>query len=385
MPKYRHMLPSTLRVFTLSMIPAQEKEALSVVLEEFGYSQKNCSVMPLGNGLINSTYLVKVNNKNFVLQHLNKHVFKSPEQVTNNADYISQHLKAKHDKKQYALQPIWQYQTKNKQNHVKVNSEYWRSLHCIENCYTIETIENNEQAKLVANAFAQFTSALTDFDSQLLVDIIPDFHNLSARLAQLHTAIDESSNELIAQAQSTLKFITAQQSFCQQVSTLIKQLPLRVTHNDTKINNLLFNRETNKPAAVIDLDTCMSGYLMHDFGDMVRSCCSSISEDSADVANMSINFDILTALTDAYIAGFNGSLSETERSSLLFGVKLMPLMLGIRFLTDFLNGDKYFKTSYATHNLVRAKNQLHMYKLFCQQNNLLTEIVLSTPALNAIA
>jgi hypothetical protein len=367
------------------MISIQEKEALSVVLEEFGYTPNKCSVTPLGNGLINSTYLIKVNSKSFVLQHLNKHVFRSPAQVTNNADHISQHLKAKHDKNQYALQLIWQYQTKKKQNHVKINDEYWRSLHCIENCYTIETIENNDQAKLVANAFAQFTSALTDFDSQLLVDIIPDFHNLSARLAQLENAIDESSSKLIEQAQSTLDYIATQQCFCQDVATLIKQLPLRVTHNDTKINNLLFHSKTNKPVAVIDLDTCMSGYLMHDFGDMVRSCCSSISEDSAELADMSINFDILTALTDAYIAGFNGSLSEIEHKSLLFGVKLMPLMLGIRFLTDFLNGDKYFKTSYAIHNLVRAKNQLHMYKLLCQQDSLLAEIVLPTQVLNAIA
>ena len=385
MLKYRHMLPSTLRVFTLSMIPVQEKEALSVVLEEFGYSPKNCSVMPLGNGLINSTYLVKVNNESFVLQHLNKHVFKSPEQVTNNADYISQHLKAKHDKNQYALQPIWQHQTKSMQNHVNINGEYWRSLHCIENCYTIETIENNEQAKLVANAFAQFTSALTDFDSKLLVDIIPDFHNLSARLNQFESALKQASVERQQQAASIIGYIKSQQEFCTEVNNLNSVLPLRVTHNDTKINNLLFSHDNHKPKAVIDLDTCMAGYLMHDFGDMIRSCCSSIAEDSAEISKMSINFNTLTALTEAYLDGVSETLSEIEQHSLITGVKLMPFMLSIRFLTDFLNGDQYFKTQYPEHNLVRAKNQMQLYKLFCQHHEQLAEIILRKPVLNAIA
>ena len=378
-------MPPSFRVFALSMIPSQEKTALSFVIEEFGYTPKDCHVTPLGNGLINTTYLVKTNNESFVLQHLNKHVFKSPEQVTNNADYISQHLKAKRSKNQYALQPIWQHQTKSKQNHVNINGEYWRSLHCIENCYTIETIENNEQAKLVANAFAQFTSALTDFDSKLLVDIIPDFHNLSARLNQFENAIKQASVERQQQAASIIGYIHSQEKFCEEVNDLNNVLPLRVTHNDTKINNLLFSYDSHKPKAVIDLDTCMAGYLMHDFGDMIRSCCSSIAEDSAEIANMSINFNTLTALTEAYLDGFSETLSEIEQHSLITGVKLMPFMLSIRFLTDYLNGDQYFKTQYPEHNLVRAKNQMQLYKLFCQHQARLTEIILGKPALNAIA
>ncbi|WP_085299328.1 phosphotransferase enzyme family protein [Cognaticolwellia mytili] len=367
------------------MPPSQKNISLPLVLSKFGYTAEKCQITPLGYGLINNTYLVQLDNKRVVLQCLNQNVFNQPQQVTDNADLISEHLKAKYLAQEYALQPIWQHQSTVHKNHVEISGEYWRCLHYIENCRTLEAIQNTAQAHDVANSFAQFTAALADFDCHRLADIIPDFHNLSARLLQLENAVNESSSKLIAQAQSTINYIAEQHFFCQEISILIKQLPLRVTHNDTKINNLLFHNKTNKPIAVIDLDTCMSGYLMHDFGDMVRSCCSSISEDSAELSDMSINFDILAALTNAYVAGFNGSLSEIERKSLLFGVKLMPLMLGIRFLTDFLNGDKYFKTSYATHNLVRAKNQLHMYKLLCQQDSLLTEIVLPTPVLNAIA
>lgn len=353
--------------------------SLALVLPKFGYSLADCKVSSLGNGLINNTYLVKTDDKIFVLQCLNKQVFSAPEHVTNNIDLISEHLTGKYKKHHYALTPIWQLRSVDGKNHVEVAGEYWRSLHYIEHCYTLESINNIEQANDVANAFAQFSLALSDLDSKKLSEIIPNFHHLSSRVEQLSLAIKNSSNELIRQAHSNIDFVQSQQDFIDHIATITKELPLRVTHNDTKINNLLFSKKTNKPIAVIDLDTCMAGYLMHDFGDMVRSCCASIAEDSAKLNDMVINVDLVAALSRGYIAGFNGSLTKTEQKSLLLGVKLMPFMLAIRFLTDFLNGDKYFKTDYAKHNLVRAENQLHLYKLFCQQDSLLAYIVLSTP------
>jgi len=353
--------------------------SLALVLPKFGYSLADCKVSSLGNGLINDTYLVKADDKTFVLQCLNKQVFHVPEHVTNNIDLISEHLTSKHKKHRYALTPIWQLRSIDNKNHVEVAGEYWRSLHYIEHCFTLESINNIEQANDVANAFAQFSHALSDFDSKQLAEIIPNFHSLSSRVEQLSLAIENCSSELIRQAQSSIDFIQSQQNFIDHVIKITKELPLRVTHNDTKINNLLFSQKTNKPIAVIDLDTCMAGYLMHDFGDMVRSCCASIAEDSAQLNDMVINIDLIAALSRGYIAGFNGSLTRAEQKSLLLGVKLMPYMLAIRFLTDCLNGDKYFKTDYATHNLVRAENQLHLYKLLCQQDSLLADIVLSTP------
>ena len=350
---------------------------LALVLPKFGYSIEHCQISLLGNGLINNTYLVKTIDKTFVLQCLNQQVFTTPLNVTNNADQISSHLKVKSDNGRYALTPICQLHTTDNKNHVVVQGQYWRSLHYISDCYTVESITNAEQGSAVANAFAQFAAALSDFDSENLAEIIPQFHDLSLRIAQLNQAIDNASEPLLISAQASIKFIQSQQAFVEIIADMTKSLPLRVTHNDTKINNLLFSKKTNKPVAVIDLDTCMAGYLMHDFGDMVRTCCPSIAEDSADLDNMSIDWDMLTALTSAYVAGFNGAISEIERTSLLFGIKLMPFMLSTRFLTDFLNGDRYFKTTYASHNLVRAENQLQLYKLFCQQETLLTDIVLS--------
>tara|TARA_R110000787_G_scaffold29049_1_gene79068 strand:+ start:12363 stop:13487 length:1125 start_codon:yes stop_codon:yes gene_type:complete len=351
---------------------------LALVLAQFGYTREECNISLLGNGLINHTYLVQTQHKTFVLQCLNQQVFTGPEQVTDNVDLISEHLLTQSSNKNYALMPIWQLRSQNNKNHVKIQGQYWRALHYIEDCYTLESITTSEQASFVGNAFAQFTNALGNFNSQKLADIIPQFHDLSTRITQLNQAVKKTSNTLLLQAHSNINFIKSQKNFIDEITAITKNLPLRVTHNDTKINNLLFSNKTNRPIAVVDLDTCMAGYLMHDFGDMVRSCCASIAEDSAELDKMSINIDILTALTKAYIAGFNGTLAKVEINSLLLGIKLMPLMLGIRFLTDFLNGDNYFKTRYATHNLVRAENQLHLYKLFCQQEDLLADIVLST-------
>tara|TARA_R110000737_G_scaffold13690_1_gene29575 strand:+ start:4816 stop:5898 length:1083 start_codon:yes stop_codon:yes gene_type:complete len=357
------------------MTQKSPKNSLALVLTQLGYALENCQVSLLGNGLINSTYLVKANDKSFVLQKLNQQVFPSPEQVINNADLISRHLQAKCAVDEYALMPIGQLRSQDNNNHVNVQGQYWRGLDYIENCYTLESIANIEQASDVASAFAQFTNALSDFDSENLAEIIPQFHDLSMRVKQLSQAIANCSDTIPSKAQATIDFMLSQQDFIDSVAEIIRELPLRVTHNDTKINNLLFSKETNKPVAVIDLDTCMAGYLMHDFGDMVRSCCASIAEDSAELDAMVIDFDILAALTKAYIAGFNGALTSLEQTSLLLGIKLMPFMLSIRFLTDYLNGDKYFKTTYPRHNLVRAENQLHLYKLFCQQDTRLTAIV----------
>ncbi|MFT6194346.1 MAG: Ser/Thr protein kinase RdoA (MazF antagonist) [Cognaticolwellia sp.] len=367
------------------MTSALPHKLLAQVLPQFGYAIENCKITLLGNGLINNTYLVQTLDIKFVLQQLNQQVFNVPLQVTDNADLISAHLKIKSDNKSYPLTPTYQLRSIDNKNHVEVQGQYWRSLHYIPQCYTLESITSVEQASEVARAFARFTAALNDFNSEELAEIIVHFHDLSIRIKQFQQALASAADILLVAAQPSIAFIQSQQIFIDSIAEITKKLPLRVTHNDTKINNLLFSKATKQPVAVIDLDTCMPGYVMHDFGDMVRSCCPSIAEDSAKLDNMTINFEILTALTNAYIAGFNGSLSEIERRSLILGIKLMPFMLSIRFLTDFLNGDQYFKTTYASHNLVRAKNQLQLYRLFCQQEALLTNIVLSAPTSNTIA
>ncbi len=361
------------------MTKVVDQENLNQVLANYHCSIDNSTVSPLGNGLINSTYLVRNINANFVLQRVNKNVFKQPKQVIDNAELINTHLLKKQQEKQYALTPIWQVSTINEQPMViDEHGEYWRAIQYIPNCFTVEEVATPEQATQVATAFAQFTSALSDFPATSLAEIIPDFHNLASRIAHLKSAIKADSQGRLASCQVQVNYCLAQQSFIDEVTQLIHELPIQVTHNDTKINNLLFSTKTDKPLAVIDLDTCMPGYLMHDFGDMVRTCCSNLPEDGTELENMTVRFDIYNALAQGYIEAFGDKMSELEQQSLITGAQLLPFMIGVRFLTDYLDGDNYFHTNYKNHNLDRAKNQLNLFRLLNKNKDKLKEMTFDT-------
>lgn len=340
-----------------------DKDQINRVLPYYGCSLNNSTVSPLGNGLINSTYLVRNINDSFVLQRINHHVFKRPELVVNNAELINQHLQLKKEQSSYALEPMWQITANHDSPLVTVDDTFWRAIQFIPNCYTVEAVDTPAQATQVATAFGQFTSALSDFPATQLSEIIPNFHDLSSRVSQLKQAVSDNSNNRLAQCQEQVDFCLSQQDFIQKIADIVNVLPVRVTHNDTKINNLLFSSQTNAPVAVIDLDTCMPGFIMHDFGDMVRTCCSTLPEDGTQLDNMEVRLDILAALAQAYIQCFNDSITDIEQRSLVLGAQLLPFMIGIRFLTDYINGDSYFHTNYSAHNLDRAKNQLHFFKL----------------------
>jgi Ser/Thr protein kinase RdoA (MazF antagonist) len=357
------------------MTKVVNNETLNQVLTNYRCSIDNCTVSPLGNGLINSTYLVSSNNDNFVLQRINKNVFKKPADVINNAELVNKHLLAKKQKNLYSLSPIWQVATINAEAMViDASNEYWRAIQYIPNCFTIEEVETPEQARQVGSAFAQFTSALSDFHAESLIETIPDFHNLSKRIHHLRAVIKADPQRRLSSCQTLVDFCFAQQNFINEVELLTQQLPIQVTHNDTKINNLLFCAKSNEPLAVIDLDTCMPGYLMHDFGDMVRTCCSNLPEDGKDLANMSVSFDIYSALAQGYIEAFGDKMSELEQQSLVIGAQLLPFMIGVRFLTDYLDGDNYFHVEHEGHNLERAKNQLNLYRLLHKNHEKLNQI-----------
>ncbi|GAA5139667.1 phosphotransferase enzyme family protein [Thalassotalea piscium] len=345
----------------MRMSKAVERTAINKVLPHYHCSLNNSTVAPLGNGLINSTFLVRSINGNFVLQKINPYVFSKPAEVINNAELINNHLLSKQAQGQYQLTPMRQIKNNLESVFSLVENEYWRAIEYIPNCYTVEVVETPEQAQQVANAFAKFTYALGDFPAHELTTIIPNFHSLNHRLLQLQTAVEKNSCDRLTLCSELVAFCFAQHQFIEQVATLEHNLPLRVTHNDTKINNLLFSANNNKPIAVIDLDTCMPGFIMHDFGDMVRTCCSNLPEDGTNLEKMQVREDILSALAQGYLGELDTKISVLEKQSLVIGAQLLPFMIGIRFLTDFIDGDKYFHTDYKSHNLDRAKNQIKLY------------------------
>jgi len=323
------------------------------------------TVSPLGNGHINQTLLVSHAQGKFVLQRINEHVFPQPQVVVNNAlaidKFLTQHAK------QYPFVSMAPKQSLNGHFVENVDGQFWRAFSYISGCHSIESMGSCDQARQAAYAFSVFSGTLNDISANALTPVIENFHDLDSRMAQLTQAIAQNKAKRLVKAQSLVDGFLAQTEFINLVTEKTKHLPTRITHNDTKINNLLFDSATNQPHAVIDLDTCMPGYLMHDFGDMVRTCCSSLAEDATNLSQMTFKQDIFDALHQGYLQGAQGTITPLEIESLRLGGVLMPFIIGSRFLTDHLNGDCYFSVDHQLHNLQRAANQFAFYQLVKKQ------------------
>ena len=336
---------------------------IKLLLTHYKFDFSQVTITPLGNGHINSTYKLSTPEFEFVLQKINHKIFTNPMILCDNTQLINQHLLKQKNTVGYPLMVPQQILSKDGESSIKIGENYWRLMEFVEGSYTLEEVTSPEQAAQVAQAFASFSYALSDFPAEKLAVIIADFHDINFRMRQLREAVANDDENRLSNCQEVVNFCLAQQGFTEQVVEIISKLPVHVTHNDTKINNLLFSKTDNMPCAVIDLDTCMPGLLMHDFGDMVRTCCSNLAEDALNTEKMELNIDVFQALITNYQQAFGDNLSLLERQSLLVGAKLLPFIIGTRFLTDHLNGDKYFQVSRANHNLDRANNQLQLYKL----------------------
>ncbi len=347
---------------------------IALLLTHYAYDFSQASISPLGNGHINSTYKLSTPEHEFVLQRINHDVFPQPVALCKNAQLINDYLAKQKLVNEYPLQVPKQLLSNAGDSAVKINDYYWRLMEFIPESHTLEQVSTPEQAALVAQAFAQFSCTLSGFSAEKLTVIIKDFHDIRFRMAQLTQAVADDHCNRLAQCQYLVDFCFEQQSFIEQVISISDKLPVHVTHNDTKINNLLFSRASNQPCAVIDLDTCMPGLLMHDFGDMVRTCCSNLAEDDTSTEEMELNLDIFQALIINYQNTFGDKMTPLERESLIIGARLLPFIIGTRFLTDHLNGDNYFHVSRENHNLDRAISQIQLYKLVTQAEPKLREL-----------
>lgn len=347
---------------------------LALILAQYTIDFTQVIMMPLGNGHINNTYKLSTPDQEFVLQKINHDIFTNPEQLCNNFQLISLHLRKQIVDAVYPLMVPQQILSKDGNLVVKIGEHYWRLMEFIKDSYTLEQVTSPKQAAIVAQAFSQFAHALSDFSADKLAVIIPDFHDINFRMSQFSEAVANNNEHRLAGCQELVEFCSSQQDFVKQVVDITGKLPVRVTHNDCKINNLLFSKKDDHPCAVVDLDTCMPGLIMHDFGDMVRTCCSNLAEDDANTEKMILNMDIFHALITNYQHVFGDKLNELERQSLLIGAKLLPFIIGLRFLSDHLNGDKYFHVSRINHNLDRAKNQIQLYRLLSEAETELIQI-----------
>jgi Ser/Thr protein kinase RdoA (MazF antagonist) len=338
------------------------------VLPQFGFSSEHSTLYPLGNGHINQTFLVSDKSKSLVLQRINTQVFIEPKVVIQNAANISQHLLIKHQQHHYPLQVVSPIATIAGALYLDLGEQgFWRAIDYLPHSNTIEVVDTPAQAKLAAEAFGHFAAALSDLNPSYIVDVIPDFLNLPQRIAQLRDAKAADTHNRLSHCKDWVDLCLSQTDLLATLVQYEAELPVRICHNDTKINNMLFDGRDMSSMAIIDLDTCMKGYLMYDFGDMVRAFCSPEPEDSINLTNVYARPEIIIAATTSYMESLADIITPLEKRSLWLGTKVMPLMLGVRFLTDYLNGDTYFGIKYQTHNLDRAINQLTIYQSLLQQ------------------
>ena len=246
-----------------------------------------------------------------------------------------------------------------------------------------DTCESLEILRNAGVAFGEFQNQLSDFDAESLYTTIPDFHNTAKRLDTFFEAVKADPCGRVATVQDEIAFIREQRELASELTRLQEsgEVPLRVTHNDTKSNNVLFHRVTGAPLTVIDLDTVMPGLAMHDFGDAVRFAASTACEDEPDLSKVALDLDKYRAFAEGFIGKTADALTQEEISTMALGAITITIELGVRFLNDYITGDKYFRTSYAEHNLVRARCQLHlakdMLKKRAQMEQIVREVVAS--------
>ncbi|CAM4042414.1 aminoglycoside phosphotransferase family protein [Pseudoalteromonas byunsanensis] len=355
---------------------SMENRAVAAHLsQQFGLQGEQPVMNPIGNGHINTTMLLKDTKQAVVVQKLNTDVFPNPEQLVENARVIEQHLSDKVAQGEYSLQIIKHLPTVENEYLVNHNGGIWRALEFIGGSYSEDVVDSTSKAQTAANAFGQFAKALEDFEAQQLHHVIPDFHNLAKRIETFKEVVLKDSHGRVKLCLDDIAFCQSQFDLAQELQALLKSIPLRPCHNDTKINNMLFCTKTNQSKAVIDMDTCMPGYWLFDFGDMVRTFCSPEAEDSLNLENVVVREEIFSAIVKGYVEPLADTLTEQEKSSFLLGAKVMPFMIGLRFLTDYLDGDNYFAVHREQHNLQRARNQFKLYQDVLAKERRLKEIL----------
>jgi Ser/Thr protein kinase RdoA (MazF antagonist) len=353
--------------------------AAGTAARAFAIDGEFVDAQPYGSGHINDTYCVVFNQNGaplrFVLQRINHHIFKDPVTLMDNIQRVTAHLAP-----QIAGRPDSQRRVltlipsrDGRPLHIDASGNYWRTYRFIENAQTFDAIESPQQAFQAAKAFGQFQKGLESLPAPRLHDTIPDFHHTPKRFAALEHAIDADIAGRAILARPEIEFALARKTLCTVL--LDAGLPERVTHNDTKINNVMLDNATGEGICVIDLDTVMPGLAPYDFGDMVRTATSPAPEDERDLSRVGLQFHLFEALARGYLSSAAAFLTPAEIDHLAFAGKLITFEIGIRFLTDYLSGDTYFKVHRPGHNLDRCRTQFKLVASIEQQEERMNTLI----------
>ena len=330
------------------------------------------SVEPYGSGHINVTYLAVTDQKRYILQKINNNLFKRVDKLMNNIYLVTEHVKNKCPEKTV----LTLVKTLDNEPFLTHEGNYYRVYDFIEESVCLQIPRNTDEFYESAVAFGDFTNMLCDFDATQLYEILPNFHNTVDRFKNFEIALEKNLSGRAELAQPEIEFALARKGITSKIVDLIAsgEMPLKVTHNDTKLNNVLLHKDTLKGLAVIDLDTVMPGSVCYDFGDSIRFGCNSSYEDEEDLSKVYFKMDMFEAYVKGYLSSMS-DITEVEKECLVDGAILMTFECGIRFLSDFLDGDTYFKTTKVNHNLFRCRTQFKLVSEMEKNRELMLEIV----------
>ncbi|MFN5169553.1 MAG: phosphotransferase enzyme family protein [Cyclobacteriaceae bacterium] len=341
-----------------------EQEHLALVLARFGMASDRCTVSRITTGHINFTYRVddRGSGKGFVIQRVNNRVFRQPETISRNVRLAADYLNQFHPEYLF-LQPIRGLDQQDLQ--VDPEGWPWRLFPFLPGTYTLDVVSSPAQARIAAAAFGRFNRLLSGMPLAGVEETIPRFHDLTWRWQQFEDACRDAAPGRMTRA---ARAVEQARSFAPLVDhyrgvTTSGVLVKRIFHNDTKINNLLWQGSTHEPACVIDLDTLMPGYFIYDLGDLVRTLVSPVSEEEKDLEKVMLRKEYYDAVVEGYLSEMRGVLTPGEQQQIAFAGKMMTYIMALRFLSDFLLGDVYYQTHYDDQNLVRASNQLRLLEL----------------------
>lgn len=332
------------------------------ILLQFGIDE-NAIISRFGSGLINDTFsihLTESKRPEYLLQRVNHQIFKDVPALMNNIVQVTSHIKIKNPGSQ---QPDVILTRDSKTFYLDSSGNYWRVFSYINDSKSYDAVESPKQAFEAGRAFGMFQSMLSDIDTSAIKDSIPDFHNIGKRLTDLHRVITADPKNRVKEVQVEIEFIREREKAMNIIPEMALKglLPKRVIHGDTKFSNVLFNLN-DEVQCVVDLDTVMLSYSAFDFGDAIRTVINSAPEDEEDLEKIRLNVPFFEAYAKGYISEAIQFLTQEELGSLIHGVLLLPYMQAVRFLTDYIEGDIYYKIKSPKHNLQRTRAQLELVK-----------------------
>ncbi|RYY61001.1 MAG: aminoglycoside phosphotransferase family protein [Chitinophagaceae bacterium] len=345
---------------------------LEKVYKAFGVPGDPEEAVAFGSGLINHTWKISKNGKFYVLQRINQQVFREPDAIAFNINLTARFLGERYPEYLFVTP---ERSVDQQDIYHDEESGYFRLSPFVENSHTIDVVAETGQAYEAARQFGLFTKLLGEMDATRLKITLPDFHNLSLRYEQFGNALRDGNRQRIGESAPLIEAIIARKGIVDTFVAIRNNaaFKIRATHHDTKISNVLFD-DRDKGLCVIDLDTLMPGYFISDFGDMMRTYLSPVSEEEKDFSKICIRDGFFEAIVDGYIGELKDELSQEEKAHAVYAGKFMIYMQAIRFLTDHLNNDSYYGAKYTGHNLLRAANQLELLARLEEKEEILEKI-----------